>query len=220
MKTERTIRLFSAVFVILVTTVSLLQAEAIEFDPPLIPGGAKRVDEWLEQGMRFTGPNGFSQYDSGRDMCPDNGSAYLHFANGPKQTLMFKFVDSTPFALVSVDLAEYSTHFAEPMNIRFDCHKTDGTVQTTNFGVDGVIDGPGGILDFETFAFDPEFTDIVRVDVPTTTYSMDNLVFTRLPGYETLIGLEVTGPNSVEETTSGDYEAIALFERLQNSGGR
>ncbi len=170
------------------------------------------MDDWFEQGILFTGPNGFSQYDSGRSATPDNGSAYLHFAKGPAQTLTFSFVDSTPFTLISVDLAEYSTRFAERMNVRFDCHKTDGTVQTSSFALDGLIDGPGGISDFETFTFGPEFTEISYVKVPTTTYSMDNVMFVQLPGYETLIGLEITGPNNVEETASGNYNAIALFE--------
>jgi len=211
MKAGRIVRLSLAVLAVFISTVSLLQAEVITFDPPLQPGGVTRMDDWFEQGMRFTGPNGFSQYDSGRSRAPDNGSAYLRFAKGPAQTLTFKYVDSTPFTLVSVDLAEYSTFFAEAKTIRFDCHKTDGTVQTGNFTVDGSIDGPGGILDFETFAFGPEFTEISYVEVPTTTYSMDNVVSVQLPGYETLIGLEIKGPNNVEETTSGNYDAIAFF---------
>jgi len=184
----------------------------ITFDPPLEPGWVKPMDNWVEQGMFFTGPQGFTQYDSGRSGCPDNGTAYLHFASGPQQTLTFSFVDSTPFTLISVDLAEYSTLFAKPKTITLVCHKTDGTVETANFTVDGLIDGPGGISDFETFAFGPEFTEISYVEVPTTGYSMDNVVLAQLPGYETLIGLEITGPNNVEETTSAQYNAIAFFE--------
>jgi len=174
-------RTFLAVLIVFISTFSSLRAENITFDPPLVPDGVAPIDDWFEQGMYFTGPKGFTQYDSGRDRCPDNGTAYLHFTLGPAQTLTFKFIDSTPFALTSVDLAEYSTLFAEPKTITLVCHKTNGTVETANFTVDGLIDGPGGILDFETFAFGPEFTEISYVEVPTTGYSMDNVVLALKP---------------------------------------
>ena len=183
---------------LLVADVFAVEQLHITFDPPITPGNVTPMDDWAEQGMFFTGPYGFAQYDSGRIRCPDNRTAYLHFASGPPQTLTFKFIDSTPFTLTSVDLAEYSTFFDEPKTITFRCYKTDGTVSTADFTVDGQIDGPGGILDFETFAYAPEFTDISYVEVPTTGYSMDNVVLTQIPGYETLIGLEIRGPNNVE----------------------
>ena len=105
MKRAIIVRLSSAVLTVFAATASLLQAdETITFDPPLEPGGVTPLDEWLEQGMWFTGPKGFSQYDSGRANVPDNGTAYLHFASGPAQTLTFKFPDLTPESMVVVDL--------------------------------------------------------------------------------------------------------------------
>jgi hypothetical protein len=93
MKAGRIVRLSLAILAVFISTVSLLQAEVITFDPPLQPGGVTPMDDWFEQGMRFTGPNGFCQYDSGRSWAPDNGYAYLLFAKGPAQTLTFKYVD-------------------------------------------------------------------------------------------------------------------------------
>ena len=46
-----------------------------------------------------------------------------------------------------------------------------------NFTTDGVIDGTGPTADFETFYFDNRFADLVRFEVPTYGYAVDNLVF-------------------------------------------
>ncbi len=188
------------------------QIRTVTFDPPVNPGGIAILDDWEDQSMYFTGPNGFAQYDSGRDRCPDNGTAYLQFTSGPPRTLVFNNVYSIPFTLHSVDLAEYSTFFDEPWTITFTGHKTDGSTVTEQFTVDGVIDGPGPLADFETFFLGGEFTDLSYVEVPTTRYALDNVVVAPASGYETLVDLEITGPNEVLELTDTQYMAIATFE--------
>lgn len=184
----------------------------ITFDPPLVPGGFKAIDDWVEQGVRFTGPQGFSQYDSGREMCPDNGTAYLKFTKGPVQTLNFRSVSSIPFKLVSVDLSEYSTFKIESKMITFIGHKKNGSTVTNTFTTDGVIDGPGGISDFQTFNFSADFSDLSYVEVPTTGYAMDNVVLEQDAEYGNLVDLEIVGPNVVREVSSTQYDAIATFD--------
>ncbi len=183
----------------------------ITFDPPLVPGGVKAIDDWVEQDVRFTGPQGFSQYDSGREMCPDNGTAYLHFASGPRQTLVFRFLNPAPFKLISVGLAEYSTLFQNPKTITFVGHKTNGATVTGGFIVDGVIDGTGPLADFETFTFGEEFSNLSYVEVPTTGYSMDNLVIDPGPGSTRLVGLKITGPEEVVEGSLVQYKTIVSY---------
>lgn len=156
----------------------------ITFDGPPVqpPGTAKIVQEYDEAGMSFT-PIPGSLYGfvrvginpvGGR---PDNGTAYLQAGLG--STLRFSFTNGTYFDLVSVDLAEYSTLFQEPLMVHFVGYRHDGTVVTTDVTTDGIIDGTGPLADFQTFYFSSPFTDLDRVEIPTYGWSLDNLVVSR-----------------------------------------
>jgi hypothetical protein len=48
---------------------------------------------------------------------------------------------------------------------------------TTEFVTDGIIDGAGPLADFQTFYFDSQFVNLARVEIPTDTWSLDNMVF-------------------------------------------
>jgi hypothetical protein len=50
-----------------------------------------------------------------------------------------------------------------------------------DFTTDGIIDGTGPLADFETFYFDARFNDLVRLEVPTYGWSLDNMVFSQVP---------------------------------------
>lgn len=84
-------------------------------------------------------------------------------------------IDGGSFDLLSVDLAEYSTFFAAPQAVTFVGVKADGSTMSTTFTTDGIIDGTGPLPDFETFQFSGGFQQLVRVDITTTTFSMDNV---------------------------------------------
>lgn len=70
------------------------------------------------------------------------------------------------FGLVSVDLAEYSLVVSDPVAVRFVGYRFDGSIVTTDFTTDGVIDGTGPLADFQAFYFDSRFADVLRVEVP------------------------------------------------------
>ena len=90
--------------------------------------------------------------------------------------------------LLSVDLAEYSTAFQQPAAVRFVGYKPDGSTVTTNMTTDGIIDGTGPLADFETFTFGPEFSGLIRVEIPTALWSLDNLrIFVPEPGTGALL---------------------------------
>jgi hypothetical protein len=76
-----------------------------------------------------------------------------------------------------VDLAEVSTLYNFPRTIQFTGYRGDGSAVTMEFTTDGVIDGTGPLADFQTFYFDNRFSDLIRFEVPTTVYAMDNLVY-------------------------------------------
>jgi hypothetical protein len=53
----------------------------------------------------------------------------------------------------------------------------DGSAITNRFTTDGIIDGTGPLADFQTFNFNGlGFTDLTRVEIPTSGWSLDNLV--------------------------------------------
>ena len=106
--------------------------------------------------------------------APENGTAYLQASLG--DSLRFNFFTGSPFDLVSVDLAEYSTGFATPLTVPFVGYRSDGSVVNASFTTDGIIDGTGPIADFQTFHFGPEFSNLLRVEIPTYGWSLDNLV--------------------------------------------
>jgi hypothetical protein len=151
--------------------------------PPVQPPGtAAIVTNYTEAGMSFTtisssvgfvrmGPNDGS--GPPRSQFPDDGSAYLQGLN--PSPVQFSFNDGSVFRLSSVDLAEYSTVFQEPLTVEFIGYHPDGSTVTESFTTDGIIDGTGPLADFQTFDF-TGFTDLTRVEIPTFTWSMDNLV--------------------------------------------
>jgi hypothetical protein len=88
---------------------------------------------------------------------------------------MFSFTNGRLFDMVSVDLAEFSIAVTDT-TVRFVGYRFDGTIVTTDFTTDGIIDGTGPVADFETFHFDSRFTDLTRVEIPSRGWSLDNLV--------------------------------------------
>jgi hypothetical protein len=85
------------------------------------------------------------------------------------------------FGLLSVDLAEYSTVVPDAVTVEFVGYRYDSSIVTTDFTTDGVMDGMGPLADFQTFYFDSRFADVVRVEVPTYGWCLDNVVFAAVP---------------------------------------
>ena len=100
---------------------------------------------------------------------------------------MFQFSIGSPFSLLSVDLAEYSTVVPDAVTVHFIGYRVDGSIVTQDFTTDGIIDGTGPIADFQTFYFGPEFSNLIRVEIPTFPWSLDNLVVVPEPGTWSLI---------------------------------
>ena len=125
--------------------------------------------------FRPIGPVGFVRV--GRDAhpgLPDNRTTYLQALF--ESTLTFSLIDGSPFSLDSVDLAEYSTVVSNAARVHFIGYRFDGSVVTTDFITDGIIDGTGPLADFQTFKFDDRFTGLTRVEIPTFGWSLDNLM--------------------------------------------
>ena len=160
----------------------------INFDglPVQPPGTAFTATNYVESGMLFrplSWSSGFGRIGANPvSFRPDDGSAYLQTLLAPAQTLQFSFTNGSVFGLLSVDLAEYSTVVPNAVTVQFVGYHPDGSTVTTSFTTDGIIDGTGPLADFQTFSFKGTgFTDLTRVEIPTSGWSLDNLVVSPEP---------------------------------------
>jgi hypothetical protein len=141
------------------------------------------VQQYYEAGMSFTpvDPNvpfpGFARNGGGIFGFPEDGTAYVQA--GATSTFQFNSINEFLFDLISVDLAEYSIGFQQPVAVQFVGYKPDGSTVTTEFLTDGIIDGTGPLADFQTFYFGAEFSGLNRVQIPTILWSLDNLTLQR-----------------------------------------
>ena len=122
----------------------------------------------------ISGLIGFVRSGGGISFFPENGTTYLQAPLG--STLMIRLTSASPFDLISVDLAEYSTVVPDAVTVHFVGYRFDGSIVTQDFTTDGIIDGTGPLQDFQTFQFGPEFSGLSRVEIPTFGWSLDNLV--------------------------------------------
>jgi hypothetical protein len=177
MKTKIVVSLFAYLSVAASTYGQGVIQVTFDGPPAQPPGSAYTVTNYSEAGVLFTPMSesyGFGRVFPGYPADPQNGTA--HLVTAFTQSLMFYFANDSVFDLLSVDLAEYSTGFAnEPVTVEFIGYHPDGSTVTTSFTTDGIIDGSGPLADFQTFNF-TGFTDLSRVEIPTSGWSLDNLV--------------------------------------------
>jgi hypothetical protein len=161
--------------------------------PPVAPPGTQYlVQSYYESGVWFLpipgSGFGFVRNGGGIVGYPENGTAYLQadFAS----TLMFGMEDGSSFDPVSVDLAEYSDVLRDPVTVHFVGYRRDGTVLTDDITTAGVFNGIAPV--FQTFTFDPAFSNLVRVEIPYPSWSLDNLTLRPSvpePGTTALLGV-------------------------------
>lgn len=115
-----------------------------------------------------------------------NGTPYYAFINtlGTPQSTIFArtnaatfgdhtFTAGAPFGLLSVDLADPVAPSLTPIDITFNGYRADNSVVSQTFTVGG-----GGSTTFQTFTFNSDFAfGLVRVEIPSPAWAMDNLVW-------------------------------------------
>ncbi len=141
------------------------------------PGSGSQIflEGRMEQDFFFNTPDGVVLRNSGYSAgYPDNGTSYLQ-ATSTQQPMDITQIRGVLFSLYSVDLAEYSTVYAMTYNITFTGHCNDGGTVSQTFQLDGIVDGTGPLVDFQTFYFSPDFHDLLGVTIEDPRFSMDNL---------------------------------------------
>jgi hypothetical protein len=169
----------------------------VNFDgwPPIEPWMSVNMTYYGEDYMSFApiDPNGTFGRSGGAEALegfPRNGSPYLYASFGESLAVTS---GRGPFGLVSVDLAEYSALYPTPLNVPFIGYRADGSTVSTEFVTDGIIDGAGPLADFQTFYFDSQFVNLVRVEVPTYGWSLDNMVFSDAGPEPSTYALQLAG---------------------------
>lgn len=129
---------------------------------------------YTESGYFFTSPQNLLRIGPNHTNRPNNGTAHIAPLSGQSPMSITRPGGGT-FSLISVDLAEYSTVFPNPMNIPWTGTTATGQTVTTTFQIDGVIDGTGPTADFQTFTFPASFQNLVSASVNVTPYAFDNV---------------------------------------------
>lgn len=161
-----------------------VQPLTITFDgPPAQATGTSRlIQQYSENGLLFTpiatNSPSFVRQGGGVSFFPENGTTYLQAAGG--NTLMFSQTNGGTFSLLFVDLAEYSTVVPNAVTVHFIGYHADGSTVTADLTTDGIIDGTGPLADFQTFGFQ-KWVNLVRVEIPSYGWSLDNLVVGVVP---------------------------------------
>lgn len=145
----------------------------VTFDEPtpLPQGTAAYITQYQESSLSFVpilpdGGFGRSRGGSPGYLFPDNGTSYIQAALAER--IAFSHLDGLAFGLTSVDLAGYSAVVPD-FSVRFVGYTQAGGTVTTTF--------TGSGIDFKTFYFGAEFSDLTRVEIPDSPWSLDNLVF-------------------------------------------
>jgi hypothetical protein len=148
-------------------------------------GTSSTAGAYYESGMRFSNPSGYhSLVLNGGGISPaypDNDTSYLQ-PSGGVGGLAFRLDSYAAFGLVSFDLAEYSTNSLAPITVHITGYgPQDQVLGTTDITSDGINDGTGPLVDFQTFTFDARFANLYRVEISGDPWSLDNVAISGVP---------------------------------------
>jgi hypothetical protein len=153
----------------------------LDFDHPIsqVPGVGVGVETYDQSGFEFRDPTGTGSLiwnGPGEGQSPQASDGTSTLSVSSQGALELSSLDGSTFSLLSIDLSEYSTVFAVPKVVPIFGDRADGTTVSIEFTTDGVIDGVGGLADFQTFTLPAEFRNLVRVRVPTFAFALDNVI--------------------------------------------
>jgi len=177
----------------------------ITFNNPWIDNGVGGLSLAYFDGFSFGSGNRTQPFEganhigaTGPSGYPHNGTPYAAFINtlGMPQYMKFawtnaatfgdhSFLSGAPFGLVSADLADPVAPSLSPVSITFNGFKGNGLIVSQTFTVGG-----GGSSTFQTVTFSPDFVaDLLRVEIPSPRWAMDNLVWIPEPAAGSLLVL-------------------------------
>jgi hypothetical protein len=162
----------------------------VTFNQPWLDNGISGFSMIYRDGFSFRVKDQSSPYEGALvvgavppDGHPYGSGPYASLVSTRQQMILamtnaattgnFSWTDGAPFGLVSVDLADPVAPSLAPISIVFNGFRADGSMITQTFTVGG-----GGSSSFARYQFNPEFaSDLVRVEIPSPAWAMDNLVY-------------------------------------------
>jgi len=184
---------------------SVLAQGTITFNEPWAEHGEGRLSLRSFDGFSFRIGNWGPEINNmvhvgakGTEGYPYNNTPFLAFINtkGTPQYILFaltdaadfgdyNFVAGDPFGLVSVDLADPVAPSLAPIDITFNGFRADGSMVSQTFTVGG-----GNSSSFTRYYFSSDFSQgLVRVEIPSSAWAMDNIVWVPEPSSYALLGL-------------------------------
>lgn len=193
------------------------QAELGSIDWESSTLGANCAPSWTFDGLLVTNSRGTICVNS--SLTVTNNTQTANDVAG----LLVRHVNAKTFTPISIDLGEYSTTTTDE-EIHFIGSKPGGETVSTSFTLDLLADGAGGVADFQSFTFPPEFAGIVRLEVPNTKWRFDNLTFSTVvppvlpadqrlgPAFSNAIELYSKSIHDNTLLIGGDYQFVSGFQ--------
>ena len=161
-------RLLALVTLVLAASVGNAQAATITFEDHAVPSGTAQPlsGDPTSGGFFFDMASNVYQFANNSALV-DSGSTYVVIEGDPLSQTTFSQIGGAPFALTSIDFAEWQSDspgsHAYPQQIMVTGNQIGGTTVFATLFPDGIFDGPGGQPDFQTFTFGPQWANLVSV---------------------------------------------------------
>ena len=162
-------RLLALVALVLAAGVGNTQAMTITFEDHAVPSGTALPlsGDPTSGGFFFDMASNVYQF-ANNSARVDDGSTYMVIEGAPLSQTTFSQIGGAPFALTSIDFAEWQSDLnplVYPRTITVTGNQVGGTTVFAMLHPDGIFDGPGGQLDFQTAFFGSEWANLSSVIV-------------------------------------------------------
>jgi hypothetical protein len=225
MKAKHAIISLATTALVLGSVCALSAQGTVTFNNPWVGSGVGYASLWYYDGLSFrVSPAAPQPHDAIAvvgavlDGHPSNGTPHMEFVNRPdiSEYVAFSLTNGGLFGVTSVDLADPVAPSLSPVSISFNGFKWDGSAVSQTFTTGG-----GGVSTFQTYYFNTDFANgLVRVEIPSAAWAMDNLLWVPEPSTTALagLGLLALGLRRRECRTSGAKIALRRPSGEDKSG--
>jgi hypothetical protein len=194
-------------------------AEVLTFDD--VPGTEVVQTSLTHEGFLFTSDHFHTPGDNCGLQYSSNGTPHLGYESGRGEAINMTRQDGSAFTLHSIDVAEfYSSANVDRPNaevLEISGITILGQTVTYTLNLDGLVDGPNGLADFQHFQLplgDTAFTSVtfsgLRLDGRDGGIAIDNIEYFTAVAPPTSTPADTPQTNSVPEPTTLGLFALGL----------